>query len=171
VGRAVALDCEMTGNEPQRLIEVGAVEMVDGRPTGRTFHARVKPPTPISPFATKVHGLTAEDLAGEPEAAAVLPALLAFIDAAPLVCHEARCDRDVLGRELALAGLPPLADHIHCTAILSRRINHRQPMGLNALCDRFHIDRSVRVHHGALTDAALLAQVLPALIAETTALA
>ncbi len=161
--REVVLDTETTGLSPDeghRIVEVAAVELVDRRPTGRHFHAYLNPGRPMPPEAAAVHGLTDSFLADKPPFSAVADALLAFLEAAPVVAHNAAFDARFLAFELEAAGRPALPpDRFVDTVELARRRFPGAKHSLDALCARFGIDLSVRAQHGALTDARLLAEV------------
>ncbi|MCS6987665.1 MAG: DNA polymerase III subunit epsilon [Sphingomonadaceae bacterium] len=161
--REIVIDTETTGLEPQeghRLVEVGAVELVERVPTGRTLHLYVNPGRPVPPEAQKVHGLTDAFLADKPPFAAVAPELLAFIGHSPLVAHNALFDWKFLSFELAEAGHPPIPfERMVDTVEIARRVVPGVRHSLDALCQRFGIDLSRRVRHGALLDAELLARV------------
>lgn len=163
-GRVVVVDTEMTGyfdGAPQ-VVEVAAVEIVGGIPTGRVFHAYVNPEGPMNPFATKIHGLTEAFLRGKPTFAEVAPRLLAFIGDAPLVAHNAKADARALGNDLVLAGLPPIeAGRFTCTQRLGRKMFGGTDLSLDGLCGVFGIDTGPRARgHSALVDARLLADCL-----------
>lgn len=163
-GRLVVLDAEMTGffdGAPQ-LVEVAAVEIVGGMPTGRVFHSYVDPEGPVNPFATKIHGLTEAFLRGKPTFAEVAPKLLAFLGDAPLVAHNAKSDARALGNDLVLAGLEQIeAGRFTCTQRLGRRMLGGTDLSLDGLCGVFGIETGPRARgHSALVDARLLADCL-----------
>jgi DNA polymerase III subunit epsilon len=161
--REIIFDTETTGLDPrqERIIEIGAVEL-DGRfPTGRTFHHYIKPgDRRIDPEATRVHGITDADVAGKPLFSEIIDAFLDFIGDAQLVAHNAGFDRDFLNHELARlnrASIPD--DRFTDTLVLARRKHPLGPNKLDDLCRRYGIDNARRIHHGALLDAELLADV------------
>lgn len=160
--RSVALDTETTGRDVEqgdRIIEIGAVEMEDGVRTGRTFHCYINPECEISAAATRVHGLSRSDLEQSPLFEDVAESFLAFIGDSELVIHNASFDMGFLNHELSLCGRPPLQNSVCDTLVEARRRWPGARVSLDALCNRFSIDRSQRTKHGALVDADLLAQV------------
>lgn len=174
--RQVVLDTETTGLEPalgHRIIEIGCVELVHRRPSGRTWHRYVKPDRDIDPAALAVHGITCEFLAAQPTFAAIAAELIAFIDGAELVIHNAEFDVAFLNAELARAGIARTIADTCCvldTLELSRRLHPGQRNSLDALCKRYSVDGSGRELHGALLDARLLAEVYLAMSGGQTAL-
>jgi DNA polymerase-3 subunit epsilon len=164
--RQVVLDTETTGLEPElnhRVIEIGCVELVNRRPSGRTFHRYLNPEREIDEGALAVHGIARTDLDGEPRFADIAEELLAFIGGAELVIHNAAFDVAFLDAELArLAGEPRLIASL-CqvldTLALARELHPGQRNSLDALCKRYDIDNSARELHGALLDARILADV------------
>lgn len=162
------LDTETTGLDPatgDRIVEIGAVELVNHMPTGRTFHAYVNPQRDMPQEAFAVHGLNAAFLADKPVFAQVAAELLAFLGDARLVIHNAGFDVKFLNAELGWAGLAPVAwGRAVDTLDLARRRFPGAMNGLDALCRRFGVDNSGRVKHGALLDAELLAEVYLELI-------
>ncbi|MCU0831524.1 MAG: DNA polymerase III subunit epsilon [Rhizobiaceae bacterium] len=161
--REIIFDTETTGLDPrvERIIEIGAVEL-DGRfPTGRTFHHYIRPgDRRIDPEATRIHGITDADVAGKPLFADIIDQFLDFVGDAQLVAHNAGFDRDFINHELARlnrAAIPD--DRFTDTLALARRKHPLGPNRLDDLCRRYGIDNSRRIHHGALLDAELLADV------------
>jgi DNA polymerase III subunit epsilon len=165
--REIVLDTETTGFDPlggHRLVEIGAVELVDRSPTGRTFHRYVCPQRAVPADAVAVHGLTAEFLADKPPFDHVADELLAFVGDAPLVAHNAGFDIAFLNAELKRAAKSPIApERVVDTLMLARR-KHAGGLTLDDLCARYGVDRSRRTQHGALLDAELLAAVYVELI-------
>lgn len=160
--REIVVDTETTGLEPlagHRVVEIAAIELVHHMPTGRKFHCYVNPERDMPEDAYAVHGLSAEFLAAHPPFAAVVDELLAFIDAAPLVIHNAEFDIAFLNAELALIGRPPLSMPFVDTLSMARRRFPGSPASLDALCRRFSIDLTARDKHGAEIDCGLLAAV------------
>lgn len=161
--REIVLDTETTGLDPlagHRIVEVGCVELSHYVPTGRTFRAYVNPERDMPAEAQAVHGLTAGFLAKQPPFAAIVDDLLAFIDDAPLVIHNAQFDMKFLNAELARLKRPPLAAaRAICTVTLARQRFPGAQVSLDALCRRFEVDLSARTLHGALLDCELLATV------------
>ena len=169
--RQIVLDTETTGLEPNlghRIIEIGCVELVNRRPTGRTFHHYLNPDRDIDKGAQEVHGITLESLQGKPRFAELAEELMAFISGAELVIHNAAFDVAFLDSELRRhAGQVPTFEgrliHAECrvldTLALARQMHPGQRNNLDALCKRYSIDNSHRELHGALLDARILADV------------
>ena len=161
--REVVLDTETTGFEPEagdRIVEIGAVELLGHIPTGRHFHVYVNPERPMPEAAFAVHGLGDEFLATKPVFAAVAPEFVQFIGDAPLVIHNAAFDMKFLNHELGRLGHPPMPmERAIDTVTMARRKYPGSPASLDALCRRFGIDLSERTSHNALLDCRLLAEV------------
>jgi len=161
--REVVFDTETTGIMPgdgHRIVEIGALELIDRISTGRTFHSYIDPCRAMPRDAEGVHGLTTAFLTGQPVFEAVIDEFLGFIGDAPLVAHNAAFDMAFLNWELRRAGLKPLPDsRAICTLELSRARHPGAKHSLDALCVRYDIDLSGRSKHGALLDAELLARV------------
>src|SRR5262249_5455081 len=166
--REIVLDTETTGLDPlrgDRLVEVGCIELLNGIPSGQTFHRYLKPQRHIPAEAFAVHGLSAEFLADKPFFADVVDDLLAFLGNAPLVIHNAGFDIAFLNAELDRCGKGAIArDRLIDTLMLARRKFVGVRNSLDDLCARFGIDNSKRTKHGALLDAELLAEVYLELI-------
>ena len=167
--RQVVLDTETTGLEWQkgnRVVEIGCVELVERRPTGRTFHAYLNPDREFEPGAQEVTGLTREFLADKPRFADVADEFLAFIDGAELIIHNAAFDIGFLDAELGrLEGLGKIRERcaVEDTLLMARQRFPGQRNSLDALCKRLGVDNSQRQLHGALLDAQLLLDVYIAL--------
>ena len=161
--REIVFDTETTGIMPgdgHRIVEIGALELIDRISTGRTFHSYIDPCRAMPRDAEGVHGLTTAFLTGQPVFEAVIDEFLGFIGDAPLVAHNAAFDMAFLNWELRRAGLKPLPDsRAICTLELSRARHPGAKHSLDALCVRYDIDLSGRSKHGALLDAELLARV------------
>ncbi len=161
--REVVLDTETTGLNPadgHRVLEIGAVEIVHQSATGKVFHALINPERDVPEGAARIHGHTAAALKDKPVFADVVGELLAFIGDARLVIHNAEFDVRFLNAELGRLGRETIGmDRVLDTLALARKKHPGQPNGLDALCDRYRIDRSRRVKHGALLDAEILAEV------------
>ena len=168
--RQVILDTETTGLDVQqghRIIEVGGVELVNRRATGRVFHHYVNPNREIDAGAAAVHGITLAKLADKPRFEQIAEEFLAFIDGAELVAHNARFDVGFLDQELKIfamrKGGEPVTIRSRCrvldTLALAKEMHPGQRNGLDALCKRYSIDNSHREYHGALLDARILADV------------
>ncbi|BCM87847.1 DNA polymerase III subunit epsilon [Methylobacterium indicum] len=165
--REIALDTETTGLSPSedRVVEIGAVELVNLLPTGRTFHTYIDPKRSMPKAAYDVHGLSESFLAGKPVFRQILPAFLEFVGDAPIIAHNAAFDMGFLNAELARLDRPPLTNEVKDTLEISRRV--RAGMGghsLDTLCRFYDVDLTVRDKHGALIDARLLAGVYLALM-------
>jgi DNA polymerase-3 subunit epsilon len=161
--REIVLDTETTGFEPaegHRIVEIGAVELVNHMPTGRTFHQYINPLRPMPKEAFEVHGLGDDFLRDKPVFKAVGQALLDFIEDSRLVIHNAAFDMKFLNAELGWAGLPTLAaERALDTLLIARKRFPGSPASLDALCRRFGVDNSSREKHGALLDSEILAEV------------
>ena len=166
--REIVWDTETTGIMPgdgHRIVEIGAVELVGRVPTGRSFHTYVDPCRMMPKDAEGVHGLSTAFLTGQPVFEAVVDEFLAFIADSPLVAHNAVFDMEFLNWELRRARMPVVhASRAVCTLELSRKKHPGAKHTLDALCNRYGIDLSVRAKHGALIDAELLARVYVELI-------
>ena len=167
--RQVVLDTETTGLNARlgdRVVEIGCVEVLGRRIGERQFHAYINPEREVDEGASRVHGLTLEDLKDKPKFAEVAPEFLEFIRGAELVIHNAAFDVEFLDQELSLAGMKKLADYcpsIVDTLAMARELHPGKRNGLDALCERYAINNSHRTLHGALLDARLLAEVYLAL--------
>jgi DNA polymerase-3 subunit epsilon len=164
--RQVVLDTETTGLEPEeghRVIEIGAVELIDRKLTGRRFHRYVNPQREIDDGALSVHGITRDFLADKPLFSDIADELLAFVDGAELIIHNAPFDLMFLDYELGR--LPVARKRIGdaCSVVdtlaMARHKHPGQKNSLDALCRRYDVDNSQRQLHGALLDAELLADV------------
>jgi DNA polymerase III subunit epsilon len=161
--REIIFDTETTGLNPaggDRMVEIGCVEMVNRVETGRHFHAYFNPMRSMPADAEAVHGLTNIFLSGQPTFAERVEELLEFIEDSPLVAHNASFDFGFLNHELGLCGRPQVCtSRMVDTLVLARMRHPGAKHSLDALCTRFGVDRSMRIKHGALFDAQLLAQV------------
>jgi DNA polymerase-3 subunit epsilon len=162
--RQIVLDTETTGLDPaqgHRVIEIGALEIVNRKPTGATYHVYLNPEREIDAGAVAVHGLTSEFLADKPRFADVMREFLAFVRDAELVIHNAPFDVGFLNAELAKLKEGPVKRY--CTVLdtlkLAKDLHPGQKNNLDALCRRYDVDNSGRSFHGALLDAELLAEV------------
>jgi len=163
--RQVVLDTETTGLEladGHRIIEIGCVELVHRRLSGRTWQRYLRPEREVDAGALTVHGITNEFLAGQPTFAEVAQEFLDFIDGTELIIHNAEFDLGFLDMELKRAGLPGAVGKICriCDSLgMARRMHPGQRNSLDALCKRYGVDNSNRDLHGALLDARILADV------------
>ncbi|MCB2137713.1 MAG: DNA polymerase III subunit epsilon [Rhodobacteraceae bacterium] len=167
--REIVLDTETTGFEPaegHRIVEIGAIELYNHVPTGRTYHQYINPERNMPAEAFDVHGLGDDFLRDKPTFAAIGAAFLEFVGTdSRLVIHNAAFDMKFLNAELGWAGMAQLApDRALDTVGLARRKFPGAPASLDALCRRFGIDNSAREKHGALLDSELLAEVYLELI-------
>ncbi len=163
--RQIFLDTETTGLSPEsgdRIVEIGCVEMVDRRLSGRDLHFYINPQRPNSEDAVKIHGLTDTFLADKPLFASVADELLDYIAGAEIVIHNAAFDVGFLNEELRRAGRPALAGCVSCVTdslLMARDTFPGKSNSLDALCKRLEVNNSGRSLHGALLDAGLLAEV------------
>lgn len=168
--RQIVLDTETTGMNMDtgphylghRVIEIGCVEVVNRRLTGRHYHVYLKPDRKVDEEAIRVHGITDDYLADKPPFSAKVDEFLQFIDGAELVAHNAPFDVGFLDYELQLLGRPErMADlcKVTDTLALARKMFPGKRNNLDILCDRFGIDNGHRTLHGALLDAEILADV------------
>lgn len=161
--REIVFDTETTGLDPKtgdRMVEMGAVEMVNRVETGATYHAYYNPERDMPAGAEAVHGLSAAFLSDKPLFKDTAQDFLDFIGDAPLVAHNAGFDFGFLNNELALIDREPVSlDRMVDTVKIARKKHPGAKNSLDALCSRYGVDRSHRVKHGALLDAELLAQV------------
>lgn len=176
--RQVILDTETTGLEASqghRIIEIGCVELVNRKLTGRHFHQYVNPDREIDAGAFEVHGISNAFLADKPRFHQIAELFLAFVDGAELIIHNAAFDLGFLNNELKLAGrgtVAPLERTLQVidTLLMARAKHPGQKNNLDALCKRYSVDNSQRDLHGALLDAEILADVYLAMTGGQTAL-
>jgi len=163
--RQLILDTETTGLDPKlghRIIEIGVVELVDRRPTGRNLHVYCDPEREIDAGATQVHGKTWDDLRDKPKFADVAGEFLAFAQGAQWIIHNAPFDVGFLDAEFARAKHPACAvvyASLIDTLALARDAFPGKRNNLDALCERMGVSNALRTLHGALLDAQLLAEV------------
>jgi DNA polymerase-3 subunit epsilon len=163
--RQIFLDTETTGLSPEsgdRVIEIGCVELVNRRYSGRNLHFYLNPERPNSEDAVKVHGLTDEFLADKPLFSAVADEFLEYVAGAEIIIHNAAFDVGFLNEELKRLARPKFTDFVaQVTDSLSmaREMFPGKSNSLDALCKRLEVDNSNRALHGALLDAGLLAEV------------
>ncbi|WP_416304886.1 DNA polymerase III subunit epsilon [Neptunicella sp. SCSIO 80796] len=176
--RQIVLDTETTGIDPKqghRIIEVGCVELINRRLTGNHFHVYINPQRIIEAEAIAVHGITNEQLAGEPVFKDIAEDFISFIKGAELVIHNAAFDIGFMDHEFGLIrGLSIKKTSEICTVLdslaLARQMHPGQKNNLDALCKRYGIDNSHRQLHGALLDAEILADVYLLMTGGQTAL-
>ena len=163
--REIAFDTETTGLDPDkgdRIIELGAVELINHIPTGETFRMLVNPGRAVSDDTVRITGITDEMLAGQPpfEAPIVVDRFLEFVGDAMIIAHNAKFDRGFLNMEMLRCGRPVIEDARWIdTAAMARKKYPGAPASLDALCRRFSISLESRTLHGALLDSQLLADV------------
>ena len=166
--REIVLDTETTGFEPSeghRIVEIGAVELFNHMPTGRTYHQYINPERQMPREAFEVHGLGDDFLRDKPVFRAIGRSFLDFIGDAKLVIHNAAFDVKFLNFELKLIGLPTIDwSRAIDTLAIARQKFPGSPASLDALCRRFGVDNSAREKHGALLDSEILAEVYLELI-------
>jgi DNA polymerase III subunit epsilon len=167
--RQIFLDTETTGLDPaagDRIIEIAAIEYDNRRESGRMFHHYINAGRSSHPDALRVHGITDEFLADKPLFASIAQELLAFVEGAEVIIHNASFDCGFIDAELARLHLPPFAKHaakLTDSLLLAREQFPGKSNSLDALCRRLEVDNSKRDLHGALIDADLLAQVFLAM--------
>jgi DNA polymerase-3 subunit epsilon len=166
--REIVLDTETTGFEPSeghRIVEIGAVELLNKMPTGRTYHQYINPERAMPKEAFEVHGLGDDFLRDKPVFKAIARDFIEFVGESTLVIHNAAFDMKFLNAELTTLGHPglPMSQSLD-TVAMARRKFPGAPASLDALCRRFGIDNSAREKHGALLDGELLAEVYLELI-------
>lgn len=164
--RQIVLDTETTGmpvTDGHRIIEIGCVELIDRKLTGREFHYYINPQREVDPGAFAVHGLSTEFLYDKPLFSKIAESLLLFLSGAELIIHNAAFDLGFLNHEFSLShpGFTTLTAQCSVidTLLLARNLHAGQRNSLDALCKRYGIDNSKREMHGALLDSHLLAQV------------
>ena len=166
--REIVLDTETTGLNPKdghRVIELGCLELINHLPSGRTFHSYFNPEREVPFAATEIHGLTWDDLKGQPIFAHQVDLFLEFIANDRLVIHNAEFDLGFLNAELGRLNLTSIGiDRAVDTLKIARQKYPGAPASLDALCRKFSINNAMRDKHGALLDADLLAQVYVELI-------
>ncbi len=161
--REIIFDTETTGLDPKsghRIVEIGAIEMVNLVETGRTLHLYFNPERPMPKEAEAVHGLSDRFLSDKPRFQDHADEITAFFGDASLIAHNAGFDFGFLDAEFSACGRPPLdRSRMVDTVAMARRLHPGAKHTLDALCVRYGIDRSRRVKHGALLDSELLAQL------------
>jgi DNA polymerase III subunit epsilon len=175
--RQIILDTDTTGLEAaqdHRIIEIGCLELVSRRPTGRHFHRYLNPERDIDEGAVAVHGITRARLEPEPKFAQIASELIEFLRGAELIIHNAAFDVAFLDAEFARLSDEPMTVAALCTVVdslaLARQMHPGQRNSLDALCKRYNVDNSGRQLHGALLDAQLLGEVYLAMTGGQVAL-
>ncbi|KML66293.1 DNA polymerase III subunit epsilon [Pectobacterium peruviense] len=181
ITRQIVLDTETTGMnklgvhyEGHKIIEIGAVEVINRRLTGRHFHVYIKPDRLVDPEAYNIHGISDEFLADKPTYADIADDFLDFIRGAELVIHNATFDIGFMDYESRLLNRDIPKTETFCkitdSLFMARKIFPGKRNSLDALCDRYLIDNSKRTLHGALLDAEILAEVYLAMTGGQTSL-
>jgi len=168
MAREIVFDTETTGLNPlggDRIVEIGCVEIDNSISTGRVFHAYMNPERDMPEGAFRVHGLSTEFLADKPLFSAIAEDLLNFIGDSRLIAHNASFDMGFLNAELTRSGHVAIGqERVVDTLVIARRKHPYASNSLDALCQRYNIDTSRRIKHGALLDAELLAEVYSELL-------
>jgi len=163
--RQIILDTETTGLEwsnGNRIIEIGCIELINRQQSGNHFHRYINPGRDSEEGALRVHGLTAEFLGDKPKFGEIVNEFLDYVKGAELVIHNAKFDVGFLNAELERVNLKPITEYcasVVDTIALAKELHPGKRAGLDALCERYQIDNSARMLHGALLDAQLLAEV------------
>lgn len=161
--REIVMDTETTGlsvADGHRIVEIGAIELMNHLPTGRAYHQYINPQMPMPREAEAVHGLGDDFLRDKPLFADIADAFIAFLGDARLVIHNAQFDVGMINGEFARLGIAPIPmDRALDTVTVARRRYPGAHASLDALCKRFGVDSSARTKHGALLDSELLAEV------------
>jgi DNA polymerase-3 subunit epsilon len=163
--RQIFLDTETTGlsaDNGDRIIEIGCVELLNRKLTGNNLHLYLNPERDSHEDALKVHGISNEFLRDKPKFAQVVDEVLAYLEGAELIIHNASFDIGFLNKELELVGRKPLTTYVAGvvdTLAMAKEMYPGKRNSLDALCDRLEVDNSGRTLHGALLDAELLADV------------
>jgi DNA polymerase-3 subunit epsilon len=163
--RQIVLDTETTGLSAEngdRIIEIGCVELLGRKLSGNNRHFYLNPERDSHEDALKVHGISNEFLQNKPKFAAIADELLAYLQGAEIIIHNAPFDISFLNKELELTGRPPIMQYVAKVTdslMMAKELFPGKRNSLDALCDRLEVDNSGRTLHGALLDAELLADV------------
>ena len=160
--REICFDTETTGlktEEGDRVIEIGCVEIIDGKQTENYFHEYLNPEREISDESVRITGLTAEFLSDKPVFKDIADKFLDYVGDSVLIAHNANFDMKFMNNEYALIGREPLKNQVIDSLAIAKKQFPGQKNNLDALCKRFGIDASKRTLHGALLDAQLLTEV------------
>ena len=163
--RQIFLDTETTGLSPEsgdRIIEIGCVELIARKLTGNNKHFYLNPERDSHEAAFKVHGISDEFLKDKPRFGVIAAELLAYLQGAEIIIHNAPFDTGFLNKELEICGQKPFASHVSKVTdslMMAKELYPGKRNSLDALCDRLEVDNSGRTLHGALLDAELLAEV------------
>ena len=166
--REIILDTETTGLDPKmghRLVEIGAIELINHTPTGVNYQTYINPERDVDPGAQEIHGLTNEFLKQHPAFGDISTEFMNFLSDSTLIIHNAPFDLAFINMELSRLGVAPISsERVIDTLVLARKKFPGAQANLDALCRRFAIENRHRELHGALVDAALLADVYIELI-------
>ena len=166
--REIILDTETTGLDPakgDRIVEIGAVELLNHLPTGRTFHVYINPERDMPKEAEAVHGLSSTFLRDKPVFASIAQDFMEFLGNDVLIIHNASFDMAFINAELGFLRMPSIPpERVVDTLHIARQKHPGAANSLDALCRRYGIDNSRRTKHGALLDSELLAEVYLELI-------
>ncbi len=174
--RQLIVDTETTGLYPEkghRIIEFAALEMIDRKLTGNYLQLYINPERPIDPEASKIHGIKDEDVANKPVFESFVEQIIEYIKGAELIIHNAKFDLSFMDYQFKLHNYKPTQNYVKNivdTLVMARQKFPGGKNSLDALCDRFNIDRTKRDYHGAVIDCALLADVYLALTREQISL-
>jgi DNA polymerase-3 subunit epsilon len=161
--RHIVLDTETTGFDAEgedRILEIGAVELVNYVPTGQVYHQYINPERLIPENVTAIHGIKDSDVADKPVFAEIVDDFQKFIGEDTLVIHNAEFDMRFINAEFKRVGFTALPfKRAQCTLVMARKLFPGAPNSLDALCKRYNVDNSKRIYHGALMDARLLCDV------------
>jgi len=163
--RQIVLDTETTGLDPRtgdRIVEIGCIELINRRASGRTLHYYINPEHDIEPAALAIHGLTREFLSDKPKFSEIAADLCGFVEDSELLIHNAPFDLAFLDAELVRTARPVFAHHcanVIDTLQLAKELHPGKRNSLDALCERYGVSNARRTLHGALLDAELLAEV------------
>lgn len=160
--REICFDTETTGFEPStgdRLLEIGCVELIDGKRTGNNFHEIINPERDIPEEVVKIHGISNDKVIDKPIFKDIIDKLIEFVGDSVLIAHNAPFDMKFLHNEFDLLKVPRLKNEVIDSLLLAKEKFPGQKNNLDALCKRFNVDASARTFHGALLDAELLADV------------
>ena len=161
--RQIVFDTETTGLNPysgHRVVEIGALEVINYVPTGKTYHQYINPERDIPEEAANIHGIDNDRVKDEPVFAQIVGDFIDFVGESDLVAHNAPFDAKFINFELKESGFPAYhKERFIDTLVIARKKFPGAKNNLNGLCSRFNIDNSARTYHGALLDSELLAEV------------
>lgn len=160
--REIVFDTETTGlsyKDGHKVIEIGALELINRMPTGKSYHQYINPEREIEQSAIRIHGITNESVEHEPRFEEIADEFLEFIANDALVAHNASFDMGFLNHELKHIGYPELTNKVVDTLVIARKQFPGARVSLDSLCQRFDVDSTARTFHGALLDSELLADV------------